>query len=113
MSIEQVADRVSRAIDGQDKTGEVLRTIEDWFYSDLDVQFILRDGEEELLCTLESDCYYFKGKRFKGNHRRFIAVEGSDEIYEDVRHLTQTLYTKQELMDVVNELGWRYEVDWP
>lgn len=89
------------------------RLVERWFYSDLDIEFVLKKGRERLYCKFESDVYYYKGKRRRGKRRRFLAIHGSDKIYNEIKHLASTgkYYTKEELMNVIKELDESFEVE--
>lgn len=95
--------------------------IEDWFHSDLDIQFILKRGREKLLCSFESDAWYehindpergvtVKSVRHGGERRRLIAWEGSDRIYEEITTYLNRLYTKDELLSLVEELNENYQI---
>jgi hypothetical protein len=54
-----------------------------------------------------------QGKRFNGQHRRFIGVEGSDSICEALKDKFHRVYTKEELVDLVCCLaeGFAIELD--
>ena len=95
--------------------------IEYWFYSDLDIEFTLRKGRKELLCIFESDVWYehitdskrdvtIKSIRHKGKHRRFIVVDGDDNLFEKVKSYCYQLYTYEELMDVVGDFEHEYKI---
>jgi hypothetical protein len=103
------AERVADALKPDGKS-RLIKLIEQWFYSDLDVDFILIDGEERLYCKFESDAYYVQGKRFNGKHRRFIGVEGSDSICEALKDKFSTVYTKEELINLVCLLAENFEI---
>ena len=88
----------------------LLKLLIDWFYSDLDIEFVIKKGKRQLRCSFESDAYYFEGIRFGGNYRRFILWEGDDELYEELEHLTKKLYNKDELIELVEWLEDEYDV---
>jgi len=102
---EEIADALK-----PDAKVRLIKLIEQWFDSDLDIDFTLIDGEERLYCKFESDAYYWQGRRFSGQHRRFIGIEGSDSICDLLRDEFHTLYTKEELIDLVHLLAENFEI---
>jgi len=76
----------------------------------LDIQFALKDGNEVLFCTFESDAYYVQGVRYKGDHRRFIGIEGSEEICNFLHDEFMSIYSKEELIDLVHFLSEYFEI---
>jgi len=103
---------------------EMKKAIEHWFYSDLDIQFVLKQkkGKEKLLCCFESDAWWehinirepaglvtIKSIRHKGNKRRFIGEEGSDIICERLKPYFYRSYTKEELINLVEILSEDYK----
>lgn len=109
--------RIADAIKGK---SPLVNLTERWFYSDLDIEFTLKRGREKLCCKLESDVWYehinnsrgvtVRSIRHNGNHRRFICIEGSDKIFEDVYQYCHILYTKDELIELVRQLEEEYDV---
>ena len=103
---------------------ELNRTIEIWFNSDLEIgNFILSRGREKLSCMFESDAWYehindperdvtIKSIRHEGKHRRFIGVDGSDVIFNEVYRYCHQLYDKEELLDLVDTLAREYNIKW-
>ena len=95
--------------------------IEYWFYSDLDIEFTLKRGKRKLLCIFESDVWYehindpkrgvtIKSIRHNGDNRRFVVIEGDDHLYEQVKDYCHKLYTKEQLMQVVEELEHNFAI---
>jgi hypothetical protein len=107
--VTEVAEDIALALKSPNAT-KLLELIEEWFFSDLDIDFSLKKGEEILWCTFESDAYYYKGKRYQGNFRRFVAKEGSDQIFNEIEHLTKEVYDKEGLKRLVKELAEVYEI---
>ena len=109
------AERIATAIKNP-FTIDLINLIEDWFYSDLDIEFVIKDRERKLLCVFESDVYYYEGKRHEGKHRRFVIYEGDNSLFDELEDYTKHLYTKDELIDLVYELASEYELlstdDW-
>lgn len=100
---------------------KLLQLIDWWFLSDLDIAFGLKKGRQTLWCTFENDAWYehindarrgvtIKSIRHNGSHRRFICVEGSDSIYEQVKQYCHKLYTITELKDVVEDLASNFTI---
>jgi len=103
--------------------GEKLRKLIDyWFYSDLDIEFELKRGKGRLLCLFESDVWYehinnnqgvtIRSIRHKGDHRRFIVVDGDDPLFEEVKDHCHILHTKEELLALVEELEDNFRITW-
>jgi hypothetical protein len=112
---DRAAERIADALKPEGDRSRLVKVISrDWlFFSDVSIYFLLIDGEERLLCKFESDAYYVKGERFGGEHRRFIALEGSDSIYSYIKDLTNEVYTKEELIDLVYLLAEDFKIAFP
>lgn len=100
------------------ETRDLVKLVEDWFYSDLDIEFVLKDGKNrQLTCKFESDVWYEhigsptrRSIRHGGDHRRFVVIEGDDGMCDDVEDRTREEYTKEELLELVEILGDEYTV---
>lgn len=107
----------------------VVTLIEDWFYSDLDIQFALkRDPDEDtiadaihgvkdkrmLLCSLQSDAYYDHTKRgvprYEGGGRFFMVIVGDDVLYEEVKEHCHVLYDKERTINLIEDLDEDYTI---
>ena len=103
--------------------GEKLRKLIDyWFYSDLDIEFELKRGKGCLLCLFESDVWYehinnnqgvtIRSIRHNGDHRRFIVVDGDDDLFQEVKDHCHILHTKEKLLALVEELEDNFRIIW-
>jgi len=99
---------------------ELVETLHDWFYSDLDIVFTLKRGDKGLLCKLESDVWYehinrngitVESIRHGGKHRRFVVMEGDDELFEEVKDYCYKLYTLEETERVLRELAESFIIE--
>ena len=103
--------------------------VENWFYSDLDIQFAVKNDPDEdtiadaihgikderaILCSFESDAWYdhtVRGSpRHGGSLRRFTVWEGDDGLYEAVEGLCNVLYDKSEIIDLIHVLDEDYTI---
>lgn len=115
--VERIADSLKGIRDG---TKPLIQLVEQWFSSDLDIEFTLKKGKQKFYCKFESDVWYehinnnqgvtVRSIRHNGNHRRFIGIEGSDKIFEDVYRYCHALYTKDELIDLIHQLSEDYRI---
>lgn len=100
---------------------EVKKVIDVWFESDLDIgDYYLVSGRQRLLITFESDVYYehindpdrgvtVKSIRHRGHLRRLIVYEGPDSLYRQVKDLCNKEYTKEELLQLVDDLAKKFK----
>lgn len=100
----------------------LLKLIDDWFLSDLDIAFTLRDKKthEKIPCTFESNVWYehinnaegitIKSIRHKGDKRRFIVWKCSDLAYKYLEQFCYTEYDKEQLKDLVETLSEKYYI---
>jgi len=51
---------------------EEIEFIRDWFYSDLDIEMEISNEKQKGIIILESNAYYYEGKRYKGDKRKII-----------------------------------------
>ncbi|SDG38678.1 hypothetical protein SAMN04244560_02267 [Thermoanaerobacter thermohydrosulfuricus] len=89
---------------------DIRELIDDWFYSDLDIELKIkkkgRNIKDVLIC--ESDAYYYNGKRYNGELRSIYMPLGSpDEIYDEIKDLLGIFYTKIELIEALKEIEKR------
>jgi len=97
------------------------KLVKDWFYSDLDIEFRLKDKKtrEVALCTFENNAWYehindptrgvtVKSIRHKGDHREFIVVECSDHMFENLKQYCYQEYTMDQVLDLIEELSLYY-----
>lgn len=84
--------------------------VKTYFSTDLNIDFKLSNDLGFALCNLESDAYYSKGERKKGDHRRFYIWTATHPDVE--RELHQfcneylTLNETLELLDNLEEMGY-------
>jgi len=89
------------------------KLVGNYFASDLDIEFELLGGRRKLLCKFENDAWYDHAdshRRHNGERRRFIVISGNDSLFEEVDGFTGKLYTKEELLDLVDEFANRYNL---
>ncbi|GAH71956.1 unnamed protein product [marine sediment metagenome] len=100
------------------RNGDWLVTlIEDWFDSDLEIQFALRRDPDEdmiadaihgvkdkriLLCTLVH--------QYNGGGRWFIVIVGDNYLYEEVKEYCRVLYDKERTIDLIEALDEEYTI---
>ena len=101
----------------------LIKLVEQWFYSDLDIEFALKDKttHQKAICIFESDVYYehindpkrditIKTIRHNGTLRRFIGVECSDYLYGRLKQYCNTTYTLKETLNLIEDLAEQYYI---
>lgn len=99
---------------------KLIESLRNWFYSDLNIVFTLKRGDKELLCKFESGVWYehinrngvtVKSIRHGGKHRRFVVLEGDDNLFEEVKDYCHKLYTLEETERVLKELAESFIIE--
>jgi hypothetical protein len=99
----------------------LIKLINTWFLSDLDIEFELKRNRKKLLCLFESNVWYehindpkrgitIKSIRHKGDKRSFIVVDGDDHLFEEVKGYCYQEYDLKQTLNVARELASNFRI---
>ena len=99
------------------KNNELKKLIDEWFYSDLDIEFIIIKNNKKLYATLESDVSYYhergpngltiKSTRIDGNKRKLeidFATKKGNKLIDELCDYCGCFLNKDEMFKLLEDL---------